>query len=314
MAPPSDLTIELLLTQQFGLVTRSQARESGFSNGQIQRRLDSGIWLRSDRGVFRHHLFSRCWNTQVLAPILSTGGLASHQSAAHLWHLDGFRQVRPDITVPAHCGLRRRGIQVHESTTFDMCNSKSIDGIPTTGIYRTLLDLAAVVSMVKLRQAVDDARLRNLIEWDGLHRSFMEHARRGRNGTVLMRRFLEDHLEEANIPKSTWSRLVADLLVAEGLSEPVLEHEVNGPGFTYFLDLAYPDNMLGLELDSVTWHLNRKSFEQDPRRRNDLENLGWSMRNFTWSDWATNPIKLADTVRKAFEITRPKRFRKLLLK
>jgi hypothetical protein len=72
--------------------------------------------------------------------------------------------------------------------------------------------------------------------------------------------------------------------------------------------------MLGLELDSVTWHLNRKSFEEDPRRRNDLENLGWSMRHFTWSDWATNPIKLADTVKTAFEITRPKRFRKLLLK
>ena len=83
--------------------------------------------------------------------------MASHRSAAVLWRLDGFRPGRPEVTTPAHVSLERPSLRVHETTQWDRTDVVMREHIPTTGIARTLLDLAAVVGYVKLRQAVDDA-------------------------------------------------------------------------------------------------------------------------------------------------------------
>ena len=126
------------------------------------------------------------------------------------------------------------------------------------------------------------------------------HARPGRNGIRNFRDFLEAHVGEANIPLSNWSRLVADLLVAAGLPMPEFEYLVtDGYGFTAYLDLAYPRWRLGLELESIAFHLNRRSFEEDPRRRNRLQNMGWDIRQFTWSDYVDRPDELVRTVKDA---------------
>ena len=177
-------------------------------------------------------------------------------------------------------------------------------GVPTTSIERTLIDLGKVVSYDKLRQAIDSARLQQLVDWPGVGRCFSTHARRGRDGIGLLRLYLEDHLGEATIALSDWSQLVADLLVDAGLPKPVLEYEVVGPGFRYQIDLAYPELLLGIELDSVTWHLNRESFETDRQRLNRLQNLGWSLRLFTWRDYSRNPEDLVNTVRQAMAQSR----------
>jgi len=49
------------------------------------------------------------------------------------------------------------------------------------------------------------------------------------------------------------------------------------------VDLAWPDQLVALELDSVKHHLNRKSFEKDKRKRNKARLLGWTIHEVTWS-------------------------------
>ncbi len=297
----ADPRLAALLQAQHGLVSRQQAFGLGHTNNQIQYRLRRGEWIRVERSVYRHHLFKQSWEARLLAPCLAVGALASHRSAACLWRLDGFSRVRPEVVVPKGASIDRTDVRVHNTTLFDECEPRLINGIPTTGIERTLIDLAKVVSYKKLRQAVDSARLQELVTWPDVGRAFSTHARRGRNGIAKMRLYLEDHLGEESIPLSDWSRLVADLLVDGGLPVPTLEHEVIGPGFRYKIDLAYPEVGLGLELDSASWHLNRKSFEKDRQRLNALQNLGWSMRLFTWSDFSMQPAQLVQTVRQAHE-------------
>ena len=54
---------------------------------------------------------------------------------------------------------------------------------------------------------------------------------------------------------------------------------------------------LAIELDSVRYHLNHQSFRDDPRRRNRLTVLGWTVLNFTWADYLDDPAGLCSTVR-----------------
>ena len=56
------------------------------------------------------------------------------------------------------------------------------NGVPTTPVARTLLDLGAVVPAPLLHLAVDDARRRGLTDWDALLDVLVAHARRGRRG------------------------------------------------------------------------------------------------------------------------------------
>ncbi len=295
----TDAKLAEVLHRQHGLISRSQALDLGFSAAQIRYRVSQGVWLPVEHQVYRHHLTTSTWYSRVLAPCMSLGAVASHRTAAVLWGLDGFHRSKPEVSLPKSAGVKRDDIRIHETTLFGACEPTVRMGIPTTSIERTLIDLAKVVPYSKLRHAVDQARLRELVDWPTVGRCFSSHARRGRDGIALMRMYLEDHLGEEAIPLSDWSRLVADILVDAGLPAPELEYEVRGPGFRYVLDLAYPDARVGIELDSVTWHLNRQSFQDDRRRLNRLQNLGWSMRLFTWNDYSRNSSELVQTVRQA---------------
>jgi len=187
---------------------------------------------------------------------------------------------------------------VHESKQFALADPTMVDGIPTTGLARTVLDLSAVVDRRMIEEVVDallvDRRLslRDLV--DVRHR----HSRRGRDGCGFLREVLDDRLGEVGVPLSRWSRLVADLLVEGHLPRPVFEHRVVADGlFIAQVDLAYPDLRVGIELDSVRWHLNREAFERDANRRNRLTTAGWTILAFTWDEYRNNPTGVVRTVR-----------------
>ena len=70
-----------------------------------------------------------------------------------------------------------------------------------------------------------------------------------------------------------------------GLPRPQLEYKLRGPRDAVIaeVDLAWPDQRVVVELDSVRWHLNRRSFERDRARRNQMRVLGWSVLEVTWA-------------------------------
>ena len=97
--------------------------------------------------------------------------------------------------------------------------------------------------------------------------------------------------------------MVADLLVEAGLDRPVMEHRIcdQTGDLVAQVDLAYPNRRLAIELDSKQWHLNSVSFERDPRRRNALMVVGWTVLTFTWSDYVDHPGRLCATVAKLLD-------------
>ena len=78
---------------------------------------------------------------------------------------------------------------------------------------------------------------------------------------------------------------MARVLIGAGLPQPALEFDLIDEfgRFVARLDLAYPAARLAVELQSVAHHLNRRSFESDPLRRNKIARQGWTLLEFTWA-------------------------------
>jgi hypothetical protein len=146
--------------------------------------------------------------------------------------------------------------------------------------------------MGRLLVAVDAARRHEVVDWPDLWRTLVTHARRGRNGSARFRAMLDEHYGARALPDSAWNRQVATLMVDAGLPAPQLEHPIDACGITWRLDLAWPDHRLGIELQSAAWHLDRRSQRRDARKLRALQQAGWRIYPFTWSEWKEQPSAL----------------------
>jgi hypothetical protein len=106
---------------------------------------------------------------------------------------------------------------------------------------------------------------------------------RGRRGTRILRSLLAPRTA-GQAPTDSQMELDARALIRRsGLPQPIGQHPEEIATGSIRLDLAYPKLRLAIELDSYSWHLNRKSFESDRRRDAELSLLGWLVLRFTWA-------------------------------
>jgi very-short-patch-repair endonuclease len=301
-----DECVARVAAKQHGLVTLEQLCGLGVSRHQIQARVRRGQWAKADRRVVRICGWPVTWHSQLLAAVLGAGpwALASHRSAARLWQLDGVTSAVPEITVPRGCRYRaRKQVVVHESTDLDRTTATAIDGIPTTLVARTLLDLGAVLRPQLVHVALDCARRKRLTNWNVLLSTLTVHARKGRSGVGALRAILDDHFDEVAKTESGFERLVLIALCEAGLPPPVLQHEVRLRGHRrYRLDLAYPDHRLAIELDGAH-HRDKDVWEDDHVRQNALVNAGWKVLRFTWRDYTARRSAMITEVKAALLAT-----------
>ena len=306
------------MRKQHGLISRSQALDYGMTSAQIGRRLRTGRWTRAAHGVYRHAATERTQLSKLLAVCLAHNVLASHRSAAAVHSIDGYSLDRIEVVAAADRNPAVRGATLYKSAQMEMARPVVRKAVPSTGVGRTVLDVAAVVSRRQLDDTID-AVLRNgqLRLWD-LYGVLVSHARRGRNGCGALRAALDARLGDDRVPLSSWSRMVSDLLVEAGLDQPCFEYPIHAADGKLIarVDLAYPDRNLAIELDSVRWHHNLHHFSHDRQRRNHLLLAGWDVLNFTWDDYSRRPDQLCAAVAAAgapLELNRPKSVEKRVI-
>ena len=293
--------LEAHLRRQHGLVSRTQALAAGMTRHRIQHRVSAGRWRRVGAGVYQHSALSVTPHSKLLAACIAYDGLASHRSAAALHGIDGFELGRPELVVSPKRGRSAVGVILHRSTQMDLARPIRLDGIPCTGLARTLLDLAAVVSRNRLERAIDAAMRDRRLRYQDLSEVLAIHSGMGRRGRGPLGAVLAERCADDPVPLSDWSRWVCELLCESGLPRPVLEHRVHEADdrFLAQVDLAYPSRQLAIELDSIRWHYSRESFVNDRRRRNRLLAAGWDVLSFTWDDYSEQPAELCAVVAKA---------------
>lgn len=300
MSTLDDLLLPVFL-RQHGLVSAADVAAAGGRDHHIRSRLAAGRWATADHGVYRLMGVPTSARTRLLAPILSAGGLtmASHHAAAALHDVPGFGLGAPELSVPRGLNVRRTGMRVHTSTDLERCTRMVLDGIPTTDLARTILDLDRTVGDRRLLRAIEWARRQGRTDWTTLLTTLAHHARRGRPGVRRLRRVLAANAHRDEVTDSNLELFALVLIREHGLPEPVLHHRVFDRGrFVAEVDLAYPELKIAIELDGAV-HLEHEVHERDLPRQNDLVLAGWTVLRFTWSRMQTAPDLVVAEIRAA---------------
>jgi hypothetical protein len=268
-----------LAARQHHLISRPELVRLGLPPARIDRWLDAGFLVRVERGVYLLPSGVHDWPTRLHAVCLATGGVASHRSAAALWDLDGCRKGPPEVTVDRGGYVRRRGVRVHQSTDLALVTPVTVDGIPTTPVARTLLDLGAVARHA-VEAATLDAVSRRLTTWSALLAELVRHSRKGRRGCGPLRVVLDQHFGDQ--AESQLERRFLRLIHAAGLPAPAQQVPIHDEhGFVMIADAAWVELKVAVELDSVRYHATAAAFEADRIKRNRARAAGWLLLEYT---------------------------------
>lgn len=278
-----DQIVHRLAARQYGLITRTQALELGYTSAMIVGRLRSRRWVRVVAGVYRLAGTTVSWHQRAMAACLDAGlpVAVSHRSAAVLLGASGVRQGPIEISVPES----RRGpsgvARVHRVRALERSDITRVAGISVTKPARTLIDVASVVSPAVLEEVVDDFLCRRLVSLDRLERRVSDLGGRGKVGIGVLRTILAAWTT-GPLPATVAEMRVIRCLLSRGLPQPARQHEIFRRGkLLARVDLAYPEASLAIELDSFRWHGGRRPFDSDRARRNRVEGAGWHVLQAT---------------------------------
>ena len=293
-----DARVDELFRDQHGHVSRAQAIAAGLSKQQIDYRLRTGRWTRVLPSTYRLTAAAESWEGSLIATCLHTNGVASHRCAAALWDLILYDEPPVEITV-SKTTRSTHDARLHQSTQWHLRDQTTRRGVPCTGIERTLLDCAAVVSFSRFERLCEDAIRREYTSWEELALSLRRHSRQGRNGCGPMRKLLAFRLEDQTIPLSDFSRLIVQLLVENGVPKPLIEYRITDDLGALILqtDLAWPSERKAWELDGLKFHSGRLAMERDKRKRNRAKAHGWSIQEILWSMYTDAPDELVRMAR-----------------
>jgi hypothetical protein len=306
MTARADDQLAELAARHYGNFATSHLVELGFSEDARHVRLSTGRWELLYDEVYRIGGAPRSWNGDVLAACWAAGpeALASHRTAAQLWGLPSGRTDVIEIMCDRWRRTRHRGLIVHESLVIDADDRALADGIPCTSAARTLFDLARRLSPVMLDANIDDAMRRKLVSLDDLRRTATRLATKGRPGGRKFRAAVEARDVASALPESVPERLLADMLMRQGLPAPVHQLVIRDESgaFVARVDLAYPEWMIVIEYDSVEHHSGTAAHIRDSTRRDAIGDLGYAVLTATSADLKDRGARIAASVRKRREV------------
>ena len=297
-----DKAIAALVGRQHGAFTRTQALGKGFTASAIQVRLQSGRWERIHEGVYRLAGARVTSQQEIMAILLlaGPGAVASHRCAAWLLKLPGGRPT-PEITL-LKGGRTRLPATTHRSANLPAADVVAVDGIRTTSLSRTVIDLADVASPEELEQVLDAVLSMGVNV--GHIQERMDKVGQCRRGTPVLRGLLGARGAGGGVPASVLESKLKPLVAS--LPGAVWGRRVGVGGKQRFLDVSWGDIKLMVEVDGWDNHSGRAQFQQDLNRQNDLVALGWTVLRFTWQDVTERPERVRATiVRVAAQLAAP---------
>lgn len=277
-----DAAIAALARRQHGAFNRAQALALGFTPETVQRRLDSGQWLRLDPSVYALPGNPPTWFRQCMAATLGEPeATVSGRAAAALHRFPGFRAGRITITVPRTSNHRTRLAAVRQS---DLVESTVKQAIPVITVAQAVIEVARYLDdrgfglfvgdliaddprvLVALRERyVDLAHSR----WPGIGRVRSALAERG-DGYVP---------PESRLEAVLWEVLAQVPGLPRILPQASVPWCASGTGR---VDILIPAWRLIVEADGRRWHTRVEDFERDHERDNEAAAHGYRTLRFTW--------------------------------
>ena len=155
-----DRELARLATRAHGAVTRTELLAGGITPGEIKRRLRTGALIPVYRGIYRVGHRAPGLESDYMAAVRACGdgAVLGGRAAGHLLYLLRGRPPAPQVIAPTE--RRVKGVTIRR------CRNRhprevTIWRIPVTTVARTLVDLAALLSLDELARACHEAGIRH---------------------------------------------------------------------------------------------------------------------------------------------------------
>lgn len=292
-------TLEGIARRQRGVFDRAQARSCGFTDDMVQRRVQTGTWIRLTAGVFAFPSAPATWQRQYQAAALDLRGSSlARLAAAKVHSFDGFSVVRPALIVPYTANHRTALATVHRSAD---ALTTTVDGLPVTTIAQTLADIVGRVRVDRWERAADGLLLERRLSIDELQerRVAYEHSRR--RGIALLRALVDERLEAGEVPlESDLERhLAAALALVPRCPEVTWQVPAPWAPVDQRADAFIVDWGLILEADGRRWHARVADFDRDRWRDNQAAAMGLRVQRFTFTHLTQRRHEVAQLIAAA---------------
>lgn len=271
-----------IATRQHGIATRAQLLEAGLSRSEIRTRLEKGALLGVHRGVYRVGHRAPSVEATYLAAVLAcgAGALLCGRAAAFLFGLLDRSSAPPRPEVLARTERLVEGVGVRRSRAIAQEVASGFRGIPVTSVARTVVDLAAQLSLADLARAWHEACVR--YRTTPANVEAVLHRRPNAPGSRNLRRILHG---EVRVTLSALESRFLRLLLDNGFPLP----ETNRLAGSKRVDCRWPEHRLTVELDSYRYHSSRHAWEQDRLRDREARARGDQILRFTYGDVYEDP-------------------------
>lgn len=287
-----------LASAQHGVVTRRQLCGLGLSPRSVERMAARGRLRRVHRGAYQVGPLTGPWAAEMAAVLaIGRGARTSHESAAWMWRIvPGHDRTSPvDLVVVGGGASARPGIRVHRVACLPRDERAVVDGVPTTSVARTLLDLGTRLGRRDLERAIGRAERERLVRLDDLRALLRRHPHR--RGAAALRALLDDEAEPA-VTDSNAEELFLTHWRATELIQPLVNASV-GP---YRLDFYWPGPGIAIEVDGYRHHGTRPRFEGDRARTTYLAGRGIQVIPVTWRHLTRHPTRTIAHIARALAL------------
>lgn len=289
-----EVVIRRVAEAQGGVIGRAQLRALGLTKSAIDHRVSNGALAPTYAGVYAlgHRVLTRHgrWMAAILA--CGPGAVLSHRDAAALWGIRPDNRPVIDVTAPRH---RRgpAGVIVHRAR-LPPDEHTVRHGIPTTSLFRTLLDLTRVTREGELRKAMNEAE------------------RQGLGDTLSLTSFLSRHQRHPGTAKLRAIRPTTRLTRSQ-LEDAFLAYcghhalplpQTNATVLGYEVDCLWRDHHLVAELDGHDFHRTRIDLVDDHTKDQDLQASGLRVTRVNQEHLRTP--RLADRLRAMMRASHPR--------
>jgi hypothetical protein len=302
MTSDVDLRVAAIAARQHGVFSTEQATRAGAYSSLISRRVRAGRWLRLAPGVYGMAGTPDSWPRSVSIAVHRVTGLAaaSHRTAAHLHRLYG-RPRRIEVVTRA-TGLRGSPFLVHQCLDLTAEEVVVVDGIATTDIPRTIIDIGVPAGIGVAQRVLDGALRKGQTTLEQVAGRIHRYGRRGRRGIGPARALVVERLGWDEVTESVLEDAFLRLSIRAGLPEPTPQRRVllrNGSRVVR-LDFDFGRDV-AVELDSEKFHTDPVAFQDDRRRQNAMVNQGLTVLRFTWWDVMAAPDYVVATISAALQ-------------
>lgn len=305
----ADARVAELAVSQLGLVSRSQAKACGFSDGLISARVRTGAWKRVAPGVYEVLRFPDGLERALWRAHLAAGqpAVVAHEAAAELRGIPGFRRGVISLLVPFGDHHRVVGARIRQTRDrWEEVSWSTVGGLPVTTPARTFVDLAGISTRARLRHGLDEAIAMSLVTTIEVADCLRAVARPGKPGVGVLAQVLDDLGPGWAPSQSTLERRFFELL--RRFDEPRPQRQYPLPGrqvIRGLVDAAYVDAKLIIEVDGRRWHTRVQDLRRDHERDAEAARAGWLVLRVLYEHVRHDPHGTVERIRDTRLIRSP---------